>query len=141
MAYNNNYNNGYNSGYNNGYNNNYNNNYINNRAPRKRSGAKFGTDKNGNPYVSAWKKNKTGFYTLKASCYAKTKEREGKKVRVWLNLWVQITNHTSMKTENYSGLLDVDGKRLYIKNLNMIATAKGAGGYWGMHIGSRKRRY
>lgn len=140
MAYNN-----YNSGYNNGYNRSYSNysrgnnrSYNNyNRQPRKRSGAKIKM-MDGNPVISAWRKNKSGFYTLYARPYKGTKDRSSKNGKNWLNLFVTITNRTSMQTHNCSGLFDVDRRRLYIKDLNMIVTEGGQGGYFGTHI--RRRR-
>lgn len=140
MAYNN-----YNSGYNNGYNRSYSNysrgnnrSYNNyNRQLRKRSGAKIKM-MDGNPVISAWRKNKSGFYTLYARPYKGTKDRSSKNGKNWLNLFVTITNRTSMQTHNCSGLFDVDRRRLYIKDLNMIVTEGGQGGYFGTHI--RRRR-
>lgn len=140
MAYNN-----YNSGYNNGYNRSYSNysrgnnrSYNNyNRQPRKRSGAKIKM-MDGNPVISAWRKNKSGFYTLYARPYKGTKDRSSKNGKNWLNLFVTITNRTTMQTHNCSGLFDVDRRRLYIKDLNMIVTEGGQGGYFGTHI--RRRR-
>lgn len=140
MAYNN-----YNTGYNNSYNRSYSNysrgnnrSYNNyNRQPRKRSGAKIKM-MDGNPVISAWRKNKSGFYTLYARPYKGTKDRSSKNGKNWMNLFVTITNRTSMQTHNCSGLFDVDRRRLYIKDLNMIVTEGGQGGYFGTHIRRRK---
>ncbi|MFT4224340.1 hypothetical protein [Dysgonomonas sp.] len=122
------YNNYRNSGYSRGY---------GNRQPRKRSGAKIKM-MDGNPVISAWRKNKSGFYSLYARPYKGTKDRSSKNGKNWMNLFVTITNRTTMQTHNCSGLFDVDRRRLYIKDLNMIVTEGGQGGYFGTHI--RRRR-
>lgn len=141
MAYGNYY-----SRYNSGYNRNYGNysrgysrsygSYGSSRT-RKRSGAKIKM-MDGNPVISAWRKNKSGFYTLYGRPYKGTKDRSSKNGKNWMNLFVTITNRTTMQTHNCSGLFDVDRRRLYIKDLNMIVTEGGQGGYFGTHI--RRRR-
>lgn len=105
---------------------------------RKRSGATFGVikegDNKGKPYVSAWKKNKKGFYVLFARPYKKTRQTESSNGKRWQNLFVTITNRDTMQTVNTSGMYDVDAKRLYIKDYNQIVSRGGKGGYWGIHI-------
>lgn len=112
-------------------------NQGNQRQQRKRSGAKIQI-KDGAPLVSAWKKNKMGFYVLYARPYKNTKISESKNGKEWANLFVTITNRTTMETRNYSGLFDMDKQRLYIKELNMIVTKGGQGGYWGRHMGGNR---
>lgn len=106
---------------------------------RKRSGASFGIlskgTYEGKPYVSAWKKNKMGFYVLYARPYEGTKIKENKDgSKRWMNLFVTIANRDTMQTVNTSGMYDVDAKRLYIKDYNQIVSRGGKGGYWGIHI-------
>lgn len=127
------------SGYNrsSGYSNYQGGGYQQQQQVRKRSGAKI-QFKDGAPIVSAWKKNRQGFYVLYARPYKNTKISESKNGKTWANLFVTITNRTTMEVRNYSGLFDMDKKRLYIKDLNMIVTTGGSGGYWGRHLGGRK---
>lgn len=148
MSYNN-YNRGYNRSYNNnGYNYNngsgrsYNNSYRSssnsyNHSPRKKSGCKIGTDKNGGLYISAWRVNKTGLYSLYARAYKKTRESVSDKGTHWLNLFVTITNKSTNTITNHSGMYDINRKRLYLKELNLICTTNGQGGYFGKHISKR----
>lgn len=144
MSYYNNYNGGYNrTGYNrsysrNGYSGGYNRGYNNGGSrARKRSGAKIKIME-GNPVISAWRKNKSGFYVLYARPYKGTKDSSSKNGRNWLNLFVTITNRTTMQAQNCSGLYDVDRRRLYIKDLNLIVSEAGQGGYFGTHISKRR---
>ena len=39
-----------------------------------------------------------------------------------------------MQQKNTSALLDVEGKRLYLKEYNLIVTTGGRGGYFGKHM-------
>lgn len=103
---------------------------------KKRSGAKI-QFKDGAPIVSAWKKNRMGFYVLYARPYKNTKVTTSQNGKEWANLFVTITNQTTMETRSYSGMFDMSRKRLYIKELNMIVTTGGSGGYWGKHLGGR----
>lgn len=104
---------------------------------RKRSGAKIKMIE-GSPFISAWRKNRSGFYTLYARPCKNTKERKSENGKVWLNLFVTITNQTSMQTNNCSALYDVERRRLYLKDFNQIVTTNGSGGYWGVHISNKR---
>lgn len=106
-------------------------------SKKKRSGAKIQL-KEGAPIVSAWKKNRMGFYVLYARPYKNTKVTTSQNGKEWANLFVTITNQTTMETRSYSGMFDMSRKRLYIKELNMIVTTGGNGGYWGKHLGGRR---
>ncbi len=119
--------------------NNRNNNNFNNTRPPKRSGAKFG-EKDGNLYVNAWKKSKKGFLTLFAWPYKKAKVVESGKGKEWLSMFVTITNKDNMQITRTSGMLDIQRKRLYLKEFNMIVTRNGNGGYFGKHISSSYNR-
>ncbi|MFV0402923.1 MAG: hypothetical protein ACK5KV_03020 [Bacteroides graminisolvens] len=115
---------------------------MNNQNIVKRSGATFGTlakgKYEGKPYVSAWKKDKRGFFVLYARPYEGTKVKENKLgTKDWMNLFVTITNRTTMQSYNCSGLLDMGSKRLYIKDLNQVVSRGGKGGYWGIHVPSK----
>jgi hypothetical protein len=113
--------------------------YQGDQTARKRSGAKIKII-DGNPFVSAWRKNAKGFYALYARPYKGTKDISSKSGKNWLNLFVTITNRTTMQKQNCSGMYDVDRKRLYIKEFNQIVTLNGRGGYWGKHLGNNNNR-
>lgn len=141
MAYNRSFGSNYGGGFaNNRYQqrgNSYNNGYQQRTsAPKKRSGAKF-TEKDGAPIVSAWKKNSKGFYSLYARPCKSTKTTTSDNGKTWINLFVTITNQTTMDSRNTSGLYDPQRKRLYIKEFNQIVSTGGQGGYWGKHISKR----
>lgn len=111
---------------------------ANHQQPKKRSGAKFTKCEGGIVVVSAWKVSKGQMITMYARPYAKTKVTESKSGTKWANLFVTITNKTTMQITNCSGLLDVAGNRLYISDFNLIATKGGKGGYFGRHLGGQK---
>jgi len=107
--------------------------------PPKRSGAKF-KEIEGAHIVSAWKKDRSGFWTLYARPYSKSRIIESKNGKEWINLFVTMTNNTTKQVVKTSGLLDLNRKRLYLKDFNMIVTKNGDGGYWGRHLGKRNNR-
>jgi len=110
-----------------------------NNQSRKRSGAKIKMIE-GNPFISAWRKNKQGFYVLYARPYKGTKDIQSKSGKNWLNLFVTIVNRTTMQETKCSGMYDVDRRRLYIKEFNLIVSTNGAKGYFGRHLGGNNRR-
>lgn len=106
----------------------------------KRSGARFGTAKDtGKPFVSAWKKDSGGYHTLFAYPYKKSEKSISKSGKTWVSMFVTITNKRDMTQVRYSGMLDLNAKRLYIRDLNMIVTNTN-GGYWGRQIFKEKKR-
>lgn len=103
------------------------------QRPKKRSGAKFQMINNA-PIVSAWRVQKGQMYALYARPYKGTKTVESKNGKSWINLFVTVTNRSTMQITKTSGMLDVQNKRMYIKEFNLIVTNKGQGGYFGKHI-------
>ena len=121
-----------------GYNRYQNNGYAQ-TAPKKHSGASFKTVENG-VIVSAWNASREkGLIKVYARPYSKTKVTESKSGKRWANLFVTITFLKTGQIINTSSLLDIDGKRLYVKELGMIATKAGRGGYFGQ--GGFKAKY
>lgn len=117
----------------------FNNNNGYPKQPNKRSGAKFQVLEGAN-IVSAWRVQKGQMFSLYARPYKKTKRIESKNGKEWVNLFVTITNRSTLQVAKTSGLLDVQGKRLYIKEFNLIVTKGGRGGYFGRHLGAIKNR-
>lgn len=111
--------------------NNYRNNYQ--RQPKKRSGAKF-QSMEGAPIINAWRVSRRQMWVLYARPYKNTKTVESKNGKDWVNLFVTITNRDTMQVINTSGMYDINAKRLYIKEHNLIVTNKGRGGYFGKHL-------
>jgi hypothetical protein len=109
------------------------------RPQKKRSGAKFIRLEDGKMCVSAWRVSKGQLLVLYARPYSKTDTVESQSGKHWQNLFCTITNRTTLQVTKCSGLLDVDGCRLYIKELNLIATKGGQGGYFGRQFGGSKK--
>lgn len=140
MAYNNR--GGYTSGYNRnnqGYNGRqsfgggYNQGY-NNQQPKKKSGYKVKFI-DGKPFISAWKKAGRGAILVAyARPYKNTKEKVSEQGKTWFNLFVTITNSQTAVVTKTSGMFCKEDKRLYIKDLNLIGSTAGRGGYFGKHI-------
>lgn len=140
MGYYNNYNGGYRGGYSGYSNRGFSNSSggFRNRPIRKRSGCRV-VERNNMVFVSAWRKNRDGFFKLYARPYSKTKAVQSERGTTWLNLFVTIVNVSTMTETKCSGMYDADKQRLYIKQFNLIASARGgAGGYFGRHLGKRK---
>lgn len=113
--------------------------YAQPQPKKKHSGAKFKKMEDGSVVVSGWRLNKERqMISLYARPYKKTKVTESKNGTKWANLFVTITNQSTLQQTNCSGLLDVNGKRLYIKEYNLIATQGGRGGYFGRHLGGQR---
>lgn len=112
----------------------------NNRPQKKRSGAKFGTDKNGNAYVSGWKYDKTnGLRKFFASPYSGTKETKSQSGKVWCNWFVQITL-PSGEVIRTSGLMDKSTNKVIIPQLGFVMNPRGgAGGYTGPYYYKKNR--
>ena len=124
-----------NRGFSGNYSPNYNRQRGYNQAPKKKSGASFKNVEGGAIIVSAWRVSNRQLITLYARPYSKTQIIESKNGKKWANLFVTITNKTAMTSTNTSALLDIDKKRLYLKEFNMIVTNGGRGGYFGRHMG------
>ena len=139
MSYNNNYQNrGYNRGGGYGSGSYRNRGYQSggNRQSKKHSGCQLKTMEDGAPVISGWNYSRRGgMVHLYARPYKGTKKSTSKSGKSWMNLFVTITNTSTKVQSNYSGLFDVDSKKMYIKDLNMIANPKAPhGGYFGKHI-------
>lgn len=140
MGFYNGYNRGYRGGYGGSYSRgvSYNGGGYRSGSVRKRSGCRV-VERDGKVFVSAWRKNSKGFYSLYARPYSKTKEVQSGRGTTWLNLFVTIVNRDTMQVVKTSGMYDVEKQRLYIKEFNLIASARGGvGGYFGRHLGKRR---
>lgn len=104
---------------------------------RKRSGAKI-QEREGAVLVSAWRKNRYGFFVLYARPYKGTSEHKTQNGRKYLNLFVTIVNRSTGELTNMSGLYDVEKRKLRLPDLNQVVSNNGAGGYWGISL---KRSY
>jgi hypothetical protein len=111
-----------------------------NQPKKKHTGCKFGSTKDGVPYISAWNASKSrGMISMIASPYKGTKTKKSKTGKTWENWFVKITMKNTMDIKNFSGLYNVDNQKLYIKDLNMVANPKAPnGGYFGQHVSRRK---
>lgn len=121
----NNRNNNNNVNRNNGGNNNNNNNNGGQRA--KMSGATFSLIKEGKSKgmlsVNAWLKGRNGLVRISAFGYDTVK---GKNC-TFQKAVAEVTNMTSMSTSKYAVLINETTKRMSIKELNLLVTAKGGG--------------
>lgn len=122
---------GNNSNYRNG--RNHSNNGNNNSRPQKKhSGSKFKTKKDGRIYVSGWNYSKQrGFITVYAVAYQKAKEVVSERGIHWIGCYVRVVYHKTGQVLETSSMIDLTNKRMTVKELNMIATTKGKGGYFG----------
>lgn len=101
-------------------------------APKKHSGARFVTKEDGAQIVSAWNYSRSkGMVVLYARPFKNTHRVESKNGKIWVNLFATIVYRKTGQIAKTGALLDVQAKRLYVKELNMIATSKGKGGYFG----------
>lgn len=121
--------------YDRGGNHNYNSGAPYNRQgpPRKRSGCKLKTDKNGNRCIVGWNKSKSrGFVTFIASPHKDKAKRLPKKgnSEVWM---VKMTQGINVVW--HVGLYTPDTKKLKIPDLNMVANPNASnGGYFGTFL-------
>lgn len=121
-------NNGGGNGYKKGGNNN------NEKGP-KHSGCKYGTDKNGNPYVRGWKYDKrNGMRSFLATPYSKTKAHKSAAGREWHNWMVKIQPE-GQPSSIVSGLYDPVSKKVIVPELGFVLNPKGGkGGYTGTYV-------
>lgn len=109
----------------------------NNGQVKKHSGCTVTKTEDGAAIVTGWKASKGVLLSLYARPYKGTKTVVSKEGKKWQNLFVTIINKSNMQITKCSGLFDCDTKKLYIKELNLIANPKGGkGGYFGKHISS-----
>ena len=72
---------------------------------------------------------------LYARPYKGTKIITSKSGKRWANLFVTLTNTNTLVKTNMSGLLNLDNKKLYISEMNLVANPKAPnGGYFGKQI-------
>lgn len=110
------------------------------RGYRKSTGSKIGVSPvTGKPYVSAWKKNRKGFFTLFAYPFKVSKEKSSGSNHLWLAMSVKIVNQTTSEFQLMSGLFDLTTRRLHLPVLGQIVTSGGKGGYWGPVKTSKRR--
>ena len=121
---------------NNGYNN---KNYNQQRSNKKRkNGAKFGFNKNEDPYISGWKVIKgemASFYASRNPNEGKRIEttRDGKEYEMWL---VSVEFQNSYREDQlYTGFYDPDTKKCFVPDMNILLDPRarvsdGKGGVW-----------
>lgn len=113
--------------------------YSGAQQPRKRSGCKIRKVENG-VIVSGWRVSRGQMFSLYARPFKGTKVIESKTGKKWANLFVTITNKTTLHVTNTSGLFDMQRERLYIKDHNLVANPRANnGGYFGKHISRQYR--
>lgn len=108
-----------------------NNNNSNNGNQKKKTGATFGLDKNGNPYVSGWNLRKQdGFSSFFCRPYKGTKKSKSNNGREWHNWFVTIKN--GFNKVNTSGLYDPVRQMVIVKEYGIVLNPKARnGGYCG----------
>lgn len=104
----------------------------NQREQKKHSGAKFGNDKNGKPYVSGWNySRRNGLVSFLAVPYNGTSEHQSKSGKTWLNVMVKV-NPSMSKPFITSGLMDMASKKVIINELGIVMNPNAPrGGYCG----------
>lgn len=110
-------------------------NYGGNNRQKKHSGCRLKII-DGKPFLSAWNYSRSrGMVSMYARPYTKTRLIESQKGKQWLNLFVTITHKQTMQVVKTSGMYDVERKRLYLKEFNMVASA--STNYFGVHLQKR----
>lgn len=90
------------------------------QQPKKRSGAKAGTDKHGQMYVRGWNvSRREGLRTFLAVPYKKSKQVKSKSGLTWVNVMVKIQRQGSPE-HIVSGLYNVETRRVIIRELQMV---------------------
>jgi hypothetical protein len=116
------------------YERNYERGYQNDR-PKKHSGCSIKQNEDGTYCVSGWKLADGCMVKLYARPYKGTKITTSKSGKRWANLFVTLTNTNTLVKTNMSGLLNLDNKKLYISEMNLVANPKAPnGGYFGKQI-------
>jgi len=108
------------------------------RQTRKRSGAKYGFDKNGNPFVRGWKATRFGLITYLAVPTSKTGSHEGK-TQTWQNWMVKVNPPTGMGNEyTTSGLFSEETHKVIVSSEGIVMNPNAPnGGYCGRFGGKR----
>ena len=87
------------------------------------------------PIIFGWMYKNGAIISLYATEYEKSHEKVSKTGKKWVNLFVRLTNKTTMHVEKMSGLMNLENHKLYIKDLNLIANPKAPnGGYFGVQL-------
>lgn len=112
--------------------NNYNNNNYANNRPSKKSGAKFGTDKHGNPYVRGWNASKqNGLVAFIAAPNKNTRVHTSKSGREWENWTIKVSPKMG-KPYLVNCLFDVMTKKVIVKEMGIVLNPNAPnGGYCG----------
>lgn len=127
-----------NSGYSNQRNNNQN---ISRSSSVKHSGCGVRIMEDGSPILFGWKLSGGDMVKLYARPCKSTKSSTSKSGKTWLNLFVTLTNQSTMQITKCSGLYNADNQKLYISDFNLIANPRAAnGGYFGKHISKTYNR-
>ena len=108
---------------------------FDNERPKKHSGCSIKQNEDGTYCVSGWKLADGCMIKLYARPYKGTKVTTSKSGKRWANLFVTLTNTNTLVKTNMSGLLNLDNKKLYIGEMNLVANPKAPnGGYFGKQI-------
>ncbi len=104
------------------------------RVAKKHSGAKHGSDKNGQVYTSGWNYSKRhGLVTFLCVPYKKSKRVTSARGIEWINVMVKIKK-TMSANQIVSGMMDFHSGRVIIKDLGLVINPKAPnGGYCGTY--------
>jgi len=107
----------------------------------KHSGCRLKQVEGGAYVVYGWKLSNGDMINMYARPYKGTKISTSKSGKRWANLFVTLTNTKTMVKTNCSGLFNLDTKKLYISDFNLIANPQASnGGYFGKHISKEYNR-
>lgn len=121
--------------YNQGYNQGYQHGYGKFRLPKKRSGCKMGTTKDGRKWISGWNvSRRRGFISMIGGEYKGTRKHKSGTGREFENWRIKIEYRDTGNTQWVGGLYYLDNKKLIIPELGMVANPNAPqGGYFGTY--------
>lgn len=105
-------------------------------AAKKRSGAKHGRTKNGDPYTTGWNASrKHGLVKFLCVPYKKSKQSESANGRQWLNVMVKVEKQMAPEFIT-SGMMDLVSGKVTVQSLGIVINPKAPnGGYCGRFFG------
>lgn len=123
---------GYNNNNNGGYNSNYNGGQR--QAPRKKSGAKFTRDKNGNPCTTGWNKSRfAGFVKFLCVVTKSSVESESQTGNKYISVMVKVQKQMTPE-ETTNGLMNINTGQVTIQSMGIVLNPKAPnGGYCGRY--------